>query len=101
MLVKLTGCAMLQMSPQYPDSLKGESAMARCTHTRDLEVHHIRRDGGNGIDNAEVLCPPCHQATRTYGEQGPTPPPFDEATKQAALKRAGNQCQCTRTGGCH
>jgi 5-methylcytosine-specific restriction endonuclease McrA len=76
--------------------------MARCTRTRNLEVHHKRRDGGNGVDNTEVLCQPCHSAgTSTYGEPGKTPPPFDESTKQAALRRAENQCECTRVGGCH
>jgi 5-methylcytosine-specific restriction endonuclease McrA len=75
--------------------------MARCTRTRGLEVHHKRRDGGNGLNNAEVLCGPCHQATSTYGETGPSPDPFSQDTKKAALKRAGNQCECTRTGDCH
>lgn len=75
--------------------------MARCTKTRSLDVHHKRRDGGNGLDNAEVLCPPCHEATPSYGTPGPTPPPFSEETKKKALARAGDQCECTRTGGCH
>ena len=75
--------------------------MAKCTVTRGLEVHHKRRDGGNGIDNAEVLCQACHKATATYGVSGPSPLPFSQATKDAALTRANNQCQCTRTGGCH
>lgn len=75
--------------------------MTRCTRTTNLEVHHIRRDGGNGLDNAEVLCPKCHQATSTYGTPGESPPPFDEETKTKALKRAGYQCECTRSGGCH
>ena len=75
--------------------------MARCTRTRGLEVHHKRRDGGNGKDNAEVLCPKCHEATSTYGTGAGSPPPFSEETKKAALKRAENQCECTRTSGCH
>lgn len=75
--------------------------MARCTRTRGLEVHHKRRDGGNGLDNAEVLCPQCHAATSTYGTPGKTPPPFSDDTKQKALRKAGNQCECTKTGGCH
>ena len=33
-----------------------EVAMSQCTRTNNLEVHHKRRDGGNGLDNAEVLC---------------------------------------------
>ena len=75
--------------------------MARCTRTRNLEVHHKRRDGGNGFDNAEVLCSECHAATSTYGIAGASPPAFTQETKDKALKQAGNQCQCNRTGGCH
>ncbi|KAF1079141.1 MAG: hypothetical protein GQF41_4554 [Candidatus Rifleibacterium amylolyticum] len=76
--------------------------MARCAETEDLEVHHIRRDGGNDLSNAEVLCSSCHsQGTTTYGTPGKSPPPFDQTTKDKALKRAGYQCQCARTGGCH
>ncbi len=75
--------------------------MARCTKTYGLEVHHKSRYGGNGLDNAEVLCQPCHEATPSYGTPGGSPPDFSEQTKQAALRRAGNQCECTRTGGCH
>ena len=75
--------------------------MARCTRTKGLEVHHKRRDGGNGLDNAEVLCLPCHTATSTFGSPGKSPPPFSEETKRVAFILAGNQCQCTRTGGCH
>jgi 5-methylcytosine-specific restriction endonuclease McrA len=75
--------------------------MARCTKTYGLEVHHRNRNGGNGLDNAEVLCEACHEATPSYGTPGVSPPDFSEETKQAALRRAGNQCECTRTGGCH
>lgn len=77
--------------------------MARCTRTSELEVHHKRRDGGNGLDNAEVLCARCHQVgTSTYGVPGgESPPPFDTLTIAIALRLAGDQCECTRTGGCH
>lgn len=75
--------------------------MARCTRRLQLEVHHGRRDGGNGLDNAEVLCEPCHDATGSYGGPGPSPAPFSEETKRRARERAGSQCECTRTGGCH
>ena len=75
--------------------------MARCIRTRNLDVHHIRRDGGNDLSNAKVLCPPCHEKTSTYGTPGRTPPAFDEDTKQRALRRAGNQCECTSSQGCH
>lgn len=80
--------------------------MARCTRNYSLEIHHICRDGGNGLDNAQVLCQMCHEATATYGSplnraSLSSPPPFDEATKQAAHRRAGYRCECTRTSGCH
>jgi hypothetical protein len=32
-----------------------------------LEVHHKRKAGGNGLGNAEALCPSCHVATGSYG----------------------------------
>lgn len=75
--------------------------MARCTRTNGLGVHHKNRNGGNDLGNADVLCISCHIATSTYGTPGNSPPAFSEETKQAALRRAGNQCECTRTGGCH
>lgn len=75
--------------------------MARCTRTRNLEIHHIRRDGGNDIGNAEVLCQTCHAATHSYGIPGNSPPAFDQSTKERALRRAGNRCECKRSGGCH
>lgn len=75
--------------------------MARCSSKWGLEVHHKSRNGGNGLDNAEVLCSICHEATSTYGDPGKSPEPFSEETKEKAMKRAGNQCECTRTGGCH
>mgnify|MGYP003804941827 FL=1 len=71
--------------------------MARFTRTRNLEVHHIRRGGGNGLDNAEVLCSDCHAKTSTYGTSGKSPDPFSQDTKDRALKRAGYQCECTRS----
>ena len=75
--------------------------MARCTRTSGLEVHHRRSDGGNGLDNAQVLCQSCHEATPSYGDPGPSPAPFSDETKRRARERAGSQCECTRTGGCH
>lgn len=75
--------------------------MARCSVTRGLEIHHKRRDGGNGLSNAEVLCQSCHKETDTYGAPGKSPEPFSQETKEAAMRRAGNQCECTRVGGCH
>ncbi len=75
--------------------------MARCTKTWGLEVHHRRRDGGNDLSNAVVLCESCHEATSSYGTSGPSPAPFSEITKEAALGRADRQCECTSTSGCH
>ena len=75
--------------------------MARCTRTEKLEVHHIRRDGGNEGDNAQVLCETCHQATDTFGAPGESPPPFSDLVKLIALSLANDQCECTSTRGCH
>ena len=75
--------------------------MARCSNVLGLKVHHKRRDGGNGIDNTEVLCQVCHEAAESYGTTGASPPEFSEAVKDGALINSGIQCECTRTGGCH
>lgn len=75
--------------------------MPRCTRTSNLEVHHKQRNGGNSLNNAEVLCEKCHEATSTYGTPGVSPHPFDEATKTRARYLSGNQCECTRLSGCH
>lgn len=72
----------------------------RCNSTRNLEIHHIRRDGGNGLGNAQVLCQPCHSKTATYGTPGTSPPPFSQDVKDQALRSSGNRCQCTRDT-CH
>jgi hypothetical protein len=74
--------------------------MARCAR-RGVVVHHKRRDGGNDIGNAQVLCKECHKATTTSGAPGKSPPDFDEATKTQAHALARNQCECTSTSGCH
>ena len=75
--------------------------MARCWRKQNLEVHHIRRDGGDGLSNAQVLCHRCHEETSTYGVPDGAEEPFDEVNKQRALDRADNQCECTCTRGCH
>ena len=75
--------------------------MARCTRTTNLEVHHKRKDGGNDLSNAEVLCQKCHEATDTFGKQGESPPDFIDVIRLAAIKIVWDQCECTRTGGCH
>jgi 5-methylcytosine-specific restriction endonuclease McrA len=43
----------------------------RCGSTVKLDLHHrkARRYGGQDtIDNAELLCEPCHVQTPTYGD---------------------------------
>ncbi|MBO4583031.1 MAG: hypothetical protein J5714_03200 [Alphaproteobacteria bacterium] len=75
--------------------------MVRCRRTTNLEVHHIRIDGGNGLDNAKVLCQKCHAETASYGDTNhKSPPAFSDDIKHKALKRAGNQCECTRGYPC-
>ena len=74
--------------------------MPRCDKTTGLEVHHKRRDGGNELNNAEVLCQECHENTGTYGTPGGSPLDFSEETKKDALRRADNQCECIKDN-CH
>jgi 5-methylcytosine-specific restriction endonuclease McrA len=75
--------------------------MDRCPRIYGLEVHHKRRDGGNDLSNAQVLCEDCHAATETYGTSAASPPPFSAETKESALWRAGRRCECTSNRGCH
>ncbi len=79
----------------------GEAVTARCTRTAELGVYHLRRDGGNDLENAQVLCRRCYAATRGYELPGRKPPVFDQTTREAALGRAGDRCECTRLGACH
>ena len=76
-----------------------EEVMARCTRTDNLEVHHKSRSGGNGLNNAQVLCELCHKTTPSYGDPGTSPPPFNEETKEQALREAGRRCECTSDRG--
>jgi len=62
--------------------------MSRCNSTKALEVHHKRRDGGNEIGNAEVLCHECHVHTSTYGVQGNRPLEFSDVAKSRKLKES-------------
>ncbi len=72
--------------------------MFRCTRTMSLDIYQKRQDGGDNLDNAEVLCHQCHEAN---GEKGDSPADFSELTMLAVLKRAGGHCECERTEGCH
>ena len=74
--------------------------MSRCNSKEKLEVHHKRRDGGNDIKNAQVLCHECHVNTTSYGVPGKSPPDFSAETKEEALLNAGNCCECEKEG-CH
>lgn len=74
--------------------------MARCTKTANLEVHHKRRNGEAVLSNAEVLCKPCHADTASFATHGPSADDFPESVKQAALRMAGNRCECERIT-CH
>lgn len=78
-----------------------EGLISRCTRTTNLDVYPLRRDGSSVLDNAQVLCRRCQAATKGYEPPSRKPPGFDHATKEAALQRAGHQCECTRIGACH
>jgi hypothetical protein len=75
--------------------------MERCLRTADLEVHYIRRDRGQGLDNATVLCRHCYELMDSSPPAGPEPPPFSDEIKRQALERAGDRCECESSGGCH
>lgn len=75
--------------------------MQRCTRRSNLDIHLKVRGDGIGLDNAVVLCHKCHEAAGTAGEPGTDPPEFDSYIKYKAQVRAGYQCECMRTDGCH
>ncbi|MCB5230001.1 MAG: hypothetical protein WCX83_02110 [Candidatus Cloacimonas sp.] len=75
--------------------------MPRCHRTSGLDAYPIRPDGGNAIDNARILCRECYNASIDGGPPVFHAPPFSQATKDGALRRAGNRCECERMGGCH
>ena len=67
----------------------------RCVRTVDLECHHRITTGGTLINNAQMLCKPCHSATETYGtSSGFSPDPFPEDVKLLARLRCKGQCEC-------
>ncbi|MFA5047016.1 MAG: hypothetical protein WC542_13920 [Paludibacter sp.] len=76
--------------------------MSRCTQTTNIEVRHLRSDGGNGINNAIVLCKICNAAIGFYDKNNVKPEPFSQVVIEKALKKAENRCQCTcKIHGCH
>ncbi len=75
--------------------------MSRCERTWDLEVHHKRVDGGNGLNNAMVLCRTCHKNTSSWCDPNHrSPEPFSDSIKKQALERAGNRCECEKGTCC-
>ena len=76
--------------------------MARCAQTKKLEVHPITPSGGNGLDNAMILCPVCLGKNPVHGQPGSPLPVFTETMRVRALVRAGYQCECISAArGCH
>ena len=75
--------------------------MSRCSRKAYLEVYHIDATRGNSIENARVLCQPCHARVSGNEKPGITPPDFSVETMAIAFLRAGHQCECTNPTGCH
>jgi len=82
--------------------------MARCARTNDLQVHHKRRAGGNDLDNAQVLCKPCHEATATFSTPGNPPhhflmqpkmPPLSEPETSVNASGSDPATKCYETAG--
>jgi len=74
--------------------------MNRCISIKELKVHYKRWDGGNDINNAQVLCHACYINTNSYGKEIKSPPEFSNEIKEAAKKRAGYRCECEKED-CH
>ena|GEM_PF-619940 len=77
-----------------------EVDVAGCRRTWGLEVHHIKRDGGNGFSNARVICEQCDAQTGSYGILRREPADFDEDTRERARARAGGRCECVGCKAC-
>jgi hypothetical protein len=73
----------------------------RCTRVGKLECHHIIRDAGCGLENAQMLCAECHQATESYGVLGFSPPPFPQEVIGMAKLKARGRCECTKDHPTH
>lgn len=70
--------------------------MKRCNKNNGLEVRHKRKDGGNDLSNAEVLCESCRAYTLIYDTPGPSPAPFPDSVKRQAKARSCYRCECKR-----
>ena len=75
--------------------------MPQCGRTENLKVHYKRKNGGNELDNAIVLCDKCYKATLSNSEMDDELEFFTETTKMLALVLAHYRCECTSNSGCH
>lgn len=76
------------------------TTITRCDATNRLEVRHKRKDRGNGIENAIVLCSDCYANKNALDAPGNSAPPFTDLTKAFALRNAGHRCECMKQN-CH
>lgn len=73
----------------------------RCNSNKELEIHHMNRQGPDSLSNTQVLCQKCHEQTPDYGDNNrKAAKDFSEGTKTQARLRADGKCECIRER-CH
>ena len=76
--------------------------MPQCNRTKNLKVYLKRKNGGNELDNAIVMCDECYKAFIYGGENSEDESnQFSETTKMLAMVLAHYRCECTSSNGCH
>lgn len=75
--------------------------MSRCKRTYELDVYQKRPGKGHHLANAVVLCRTCYERTPFSDVPRGVHEPFGDATREMALRLAGNRCQCKSSRGCH
>lgn len=78
--------------------------MARCIN-KVAVFHHVNRYGEDNPSNCLHLCKPCHDKTRSMGnERDPKKGEkveFSEGTKKKVRERSRGRCECTLSGCGH
>jgi hypothetical protein len=75
--------------------------MGRCTNTSNLRILHRVKDSGAESGNIKVYCTECYEMLVGKGKPSENVQDVSADTRERALKRAGDRCECTSAAGCH